>query len=118
MTEALLLKFRSSTTGARRAVMTVGDIKQRHIDKALDERFGTGNPPDCVSDSVSCSEIVKRIARDLSGNQLVNLRTLAVGEKDWSSLRSQHQHVAGTIVFFVSPGALVLSNVVAVVFIN
>src|SRR5689334_24390464 len=50
--EALVAQLRAGAARARGAMMTVGDVKQRHRGETVDERVSISQPPDCVTDSI------------------------------------------------------------------
>src|SRR6185369_9349802 len=116
--EALFFQLGARATRARRTMMSIGNVKQRHRFETADERFSFGQTPDPVTNAVRSSQIVQRLRTDSRRHLAVDLRSGAIRQENRPGLRPQHQHVTRAIVFLVTTGALVFANRAVVVFVD
>ena len=71
-----------------------------------------------MRDAVLGLEVVERRLARRAGDELVDLRSVAVGQEDRAGLRPQSDDVARPIVLFVASRSLVLADTVGVVLVD
>jgi hypothetical protein len=98
--------------------VAVGDVEvghgADHGADARDCRFVV-DQPDGVLDAVVGGEVGDRRAGGGSGDQLLGLVAVRVGEQDRAGLRVERLDLAHAVVFLVRAGEFVLADAVAVV---
>jgi len=101
-------------------VVAVRDVEKRDVSELLDEApRGLGlQPPEGVRDAVFRGEVVDRFPAGGVGDEAVDLRAVAVSQKDRTGLCRQRHHVARAVVLLVPPRALVLPHDVGVVLVE
>src|SRR6188474_2133745 len=68
--------------------------------------------------SIFGGEIKQSVCYRRVKNHRIDVGVSAVSEKHRAGLRAQNGHVAGAIIFLVTPGALMLANQILVILIN
>ncbi|CCX63979.1 unknown [Prevotella sp. CAG:1058] len=122
MVRILLCLFRSNKCCGCRAVMTVCDIKRRHLRKLAcycSNVVIIGYYPELVTEAVNRrNEIILRRSLCIAHNQTVKHAIVRISEEHWFDICVVYTHVLHTVFFLVAACKLVLLDDAVKVVLN